>query len=211
MGIITSGILGPISGKVGPVVGGSWKGIAYLRQLPASVANPQTAAQTAQRTKLSNIVAFAKQVLTTVIKPLNDRFASGQSGYNRFVSANIALFAAAIPSPAASLVISEGSLLDADVDTVTATDASTVVRCEWTDNSGTGNAQATDQAYCVWLNETTGAIIAQTANTDRDSELIVGAMDANSASGDVVRAYLAFRTANGFLASNTTTGTVTVA
>lgn len=34
MGKINQGILGGFSGKVGTVVGGSWKGTAYMRGLP---------------------------------------------------------------------------------------------------------------------------------------------------------------------------------
>lgn len=34
MAKLTKGIFGPISGKLGPVVGASWKGIAYLREAP---------------------------------------------------------------------------------------------------------------------------------------------------------------------------------
>ena len=51
MGKISQGILGGVSGKVGNVVGGSWKGIDYLKIMPASVANPQTPAQMDQRSK----------------------------------------------------------------------------------------------------------------------------------------------------------------
>jgi hypothetical protein len=40
MGKINQGILGGFSGKVGNVVGGSWKGIEYMRVIPASIANP---------------------------------------------------------------------------------------------------------------------------------------------------------------------------
>ncbi|MGF1925182.1 MAG: DUF6266 family protein [Bacteroidia bacterium] len=34
MAKITKGILGPISGKIGPVIGSSWKGIHYLKTAP---------------------------------------------------------------------------------------------------------------------------------------------------------------------------------
>ena len=39
MGVISQGILGGVSGKVGNVVGASWKGIDYLRIKPSNVAN----------------------------------------------------------------------------------------------------------------------------------------------------------------------------
>ena len=37
MGKINQGILGGFSGKVGTVVGGSWKGTAYMRGLPTLI------------------------------------------------------------------------------------------------------------------------------------------------------------------------------
>jgi hypothetical protein len=45
MGTIKKGVLGGFSGKVGSVVGASWKGIDYIRSLPASVKNPRTEGQ----------------------------------------------------------------------------------------------------------------------------------------------------------------------
>ena len=51
MGTIKKGVLGGFSGKVGTVVGASWKGIDYIRSLPASVKNPRTEGQVTQRTK----------------------------------------------------------------------------------------------------------------------------------------------------------------
>ena len=63
MATIKQGILGAFSGKVGSVVGSSWKGIAIMKALPASVANPRTAKQVIQRSKMSSAVAFAKEVL----------------------------------------------------------------------------------------------------------------------------------------------------
>ena len=44
MGTISKGILGGFSGKVGTVIGGNWKGIDYMRSIPASVSNPRTPA-----------------------------------------------------------------------------------------------------------------------------------------------------------------------
>ncbi|MDD2265168.1 MAG: DUF6266 family protein, partial [Bacteroidales bacterium] len=45
MGTIKQGILGGFSGKVGNIVGASWRGIDYIRSMPASVRNPRTVAQ----------------------------------------------------------------------------------------------------------------------------------------------------------------------
>ena len=52
MGKIAQGILGGLSGKVGNVIGGSWKGIDYIRIKPSSVANPRTVGQVNQSNKV---------------------------------------------------------------------------------------------------------------------------------------------------------------
>lgn len=89
MGKIKRGILGGFQGKVANVVGTSWKGIAVMKALPLSVANPRTVGQVNQRNKFQRIVEAASILLAKYVKPLNDRFAQGQSGYNLFVSRNI--------------------------------------------------------------------------------------------------------------------------
>ena len=88
MGKIIGGILGNFSGKVGNVVGGSWKGIGTLRAYNPVVSNPRTNAQVNNRDRFSIITAMASDLLSTVIKPCWDRFAVQMSGYNYFCSVN---------------------------------------------------------------------------------------------------------------------------
>lgn len=88
MGIIKQGILGGFSGKVGSVVGTSWKGRAVMKALPLSVANPQTFEQTENRTQFKGVVQFASIINASMIIPLMNRFAGNVSGNNKFVSLN---------------------------------------------------------------------------------------------------------------------------
>lgn len=115
MGIIKRGILGGFSNKVGNVVGSSWKGIATMRVLPLSVANPRTAAQIAVRNAFSRITALASAGLTGFVKPLNDRFAVRMSGYNRFIQLNTNAFDASGVFVPENLVISQGRLGETEV------------------------------------------------------------------------------------------------
>ena len=62
MGTIKQGILGGFSGKVGNVIGGSWKGISYMRSRAQSVSNPKTVGQVGQRTKFSTVMAVLKVI-----------------------------------------------------------------------------------------------------------------------------------------------------
>ena len=67
MGTIKKGIMGGFSGKVGNIVGASWKGIAYIRSLPASVHNPRTEKQVTQRTRFSLMGRLLK-MLTPILR-----------------------------------------------------------------------------------------------------------------------------------------------
>lgn len=210
MGVIKQGILGGFSGKVAGVVGTSWKGIAVMKSLPQSVSNPQTAGQVAQRTLFSNAVAFAGNILSEVIKPLWDRFASKMSGYNNFIKTNISLFAAALPSPAASLVISTGKMASTSIASLAVTNGSPDCILTWLDDSGEGYKLASDIPYVVIVNETQGTIQGFETSDRRDDAGTTVTMDENNVTSDVVNAYLAFKRSDGTIVSNTSFITETV-
>ena len=88
MGIIKRGILGGVSNKIGNVVGSSWKGIATLRSLPLSVANPNTQEQKTNRNSFSIMSKLGSDVLATVCQPLWNRDAKQMSGFNAYVKEN---------------------------------------------------------------------------------------------------------------------------
>lgn len=88
MGIIKRGILGGVANKIGNVVGSSWKGIATLRSLPLSVANPRTLAQRTNRNSFSLFSKLGSDVLATVCQPLWNRDAKQMSGFNAYVMYN---------------------------------------------------------------------------------------------------------------------------
>lgn len=110
MGIIKQGILGGFSGKVGSVVGTSWKGRAVMKAMPLSVANPRTTGQVNQRSKFSGCVALAKELLGGSIATFDNPFAGNVSGYNRFVARNVDAFNAGGALNPTNLKISEGVL-----------------------------------------------------------------------------------------------------
>ena len=201
--VIKQGILGGFSGKVAGVVGSSWKGIAVMKSLPLSVANPKTAGQIAQRTKFSNSVAFAGYILATVIKPLWDRFASQMSGYNEFVATNLALFAAWKPSVAASLIISKGKMAASAIATAGVTAASKDVVLTWVDDSDEGFKLAEDIAYVVIVNETQEVIEGFETVATRELETVTVTMQADAVAANTVNCYLAFKRADGTVVSNT--------
>lgn len=202
MGVIKRGILGGFSGSVGNVVGSSWKGIATMKSKPLSVANPNTAAQVAQRTKMTNIVAAAKEILQSIIKPLNDRFASGQSGYNLFVQRNIDLFATVMANPPGDLIIAAGPVALTPDMAVVADASGDTVTCTWTDNTGDGNALGTDELYVYYENDDQQYRVGVATGIARSVEVAV-IPDTVMATGNTLNLYFAWRRADGSQVSDT--------
>ena len=88
MAKLTSGILGPVSGKIGGIVGANWKGTRYARAYVVPGAS-NTAAQLAQRARFAEVIIPAKYFVTRIFNPYYDKFLSKVSGFNRYVSENI--------------------------------------------------------------------------------------------------------------------------
>jgi len=84
MGKIRQGILGPVSGKIGQIVGASWKGIDYIRAYVVP-GNPNTVAQQAERALFANIVGLAHAALGPVLQVYWDPFLRKISGWSHFI------------------------------------------------------------------------------------------------------------------------------
>ncbi len=70
MGTIKQGILGGFSGKVGTVIGSSWKGISYMKGRAQSIKNPKTAAQVMQRNFFAQLTSLASQLSDDQLRSL---------------------------------------------------------------------------------------------------------------------------------------------
>lgn len=110
MARLKRGILGGISGKVANVIGGSWKGIDYVRSMPLSVANPKTVGQVLQRSKMALIVFMAQMFQSDLFPKFWNRFAAGMSGFNAFVKTNISHIGADLVPAFDEFVYSRGKL-----------------------------------------------------------------------------------------------------
>lgn len=159
MGIIKQGILGGFKNKVGSVVGSSWKGLATMRALPLSVANPKTATQVANRTRFSSCARFASEILAGIIKPLMDRFALHMSGYNMFTQLNKDVWEDPNAPVWADLVISKGRMLQA----ANVSYSGPIASGGFTYQSPAGDKYAlpTDKVYALVINETKGSVVFQ--------------------------------------------------
>ena len=157
----TGGILGTQHGKVGPVVGSTWKRIPVYRAYNKFVRNPKTAAQTENRTKFS----FSVELARIFSKAVNFGFrhkadSESKTPRNIFVSKNFSLVTVTDGEPSIptaslqNLLLAEGPMEQPPLATPTASALNiSVVLDEW---DGTGLALPSDRiaivAYCPGKN-----------------------------------------------------------
>jgi hypothetical protein len=203
MGKIPQGILGSLSGKVGSIIGGSWKGIDYIRIKPASVANPRTEGQVNQRNKFTITLEYL-QATSDFIKVGYKAFAVKKTEFNAAMSyvLNNAVggIAPNFTIDYSLALLSRGSLssvLNGSTDLATPGQ----VTFDWDDNSAEGNANATDKAMVLVYNPSKKESVSILDGVDRTvgSQVIT---IPNTYAGDTVELFMAFVSADGTQVSN---------
>jgi hypothetical protein len=215
MGRISQGVLGGFSGKVGNVVGGSWKGIDYMRIKPASVANPRTQGQVDQRSKFSVVLNFLKP-MSEFLRVGFKLYAKKMSQFNSAMSYNLNHAVTGtypdftIDYPNA--LVSHGQLNGAAGAAVASANPA-VVDFTWEDNSGPGRSKAntTDKAMLLVYNASKGIAVYNLEGASRDT----GAQSLDvpaDFSGNEVQAFMAFISEDGSQVSDSVyVGSVAVA
>lgn len=213
MGTIKQGILGGFSGKVGTVVGASWKGIAYMRSMAQSVKDRRSSRQVAHRAKFAMLIDLLKQFTDFIgfsfrecARKMTEFNAAFQINYNNGV---ISGTYPSLTIDASKIVVARGSLTG--VPSATAEISGGMAKISWTDNSGEGDALATDKALLVFYNITKNQVVAfaNTGKTRTNGSYSTSVVDAWA--GDSVACYLAFQKADGSVVSDSVyAGTVTL-
>lgn len=151
MARITKGILGGFSGKVGTIVGASWRGQDIIRSTPKPSSRPPSEKQLLQQNKFKLVISFLQP-----LKNIQNRYFGSGSGSksrtNMAVSYTISeavQIVADVPEILfTKVLITKGDL--AGFQNVTAApQAAQVLRLTWEDNSVHGNANATDRVNLV--------------------------------------------------------------
>lgn len=200
--VIKRGILGGFSNKIGNVVGTSWKGIAVMKSLPLSVANPRTLAQLNQRGRFANLSSMGSSILAPIIKPLWDRFAQQESGFNEFMRTNMEAMDEAGNPDIETFQISKGKMNAVNPTTVVADASASTVVVTWPTTLTDAYADPTDLAYiAVWNHNGTvlrgfGGTVPRSAGT---ATVSVPSMIA----GEPTDVFLAFKRVDGTVVSNT--------
>ena len=213
MGKINQGILGGVSGQVGNVIGGTWKGIDYLRIKPSSVANPRTEGQIDQRSKFSTVLKFL-QPMTDFLRVGFKQYANKMTQFNAAMSYNLNnAITGAYPNfmvDYASALVSRGNLTGAANGAASSPSAGDV-QITWDDNSGSGSAQATDKALIVLLNTTRQEAVFTTAGPARSAGTETISVPSEY-TGEDVEVFLGFISEDGSKVANSSyLGSVAVA
>lgn len=196
MGVIKRGLLGGVSGKVANVVGGSWKGIAYVRALPLSVANPDTEKQKQQRGAFANVLLVAQACAGNIIKPFWNQYAQRMSGFNLFQKTNIKAFDKDGLSDADKFTVTTGDLTSATPAKDTWNNSTKELSISWVDNSGEGNAVAEDKAIIGVYNDVQKSWTFAVTIAERSTEsATIELPDANTAQN--VTVFLSFQNSKG--------------
>lgn len=196
MAILSNGILGGFSGKIGNVVGGSWKGINYIR-VKTTPSNPKTEKQVAQRTKFTTALGFL-QPMTAFLRTGYKLFTAKQTAFNAAMSQVLtnAIIGEApdVTIDYAKAQVSAGTLSPAVNGAFTYDNGE--ITLTWDDNSGSGSAKATDKSMYVILNPAQSDAVYETSGAARSIKKQVVDLPAEWV-GDTVQIYLSFITEDG--------------
>ncbi len=159
MGTINKGILGGFSGKVGTVIGGTWKGIDYMRSKSDYRNTNPSEAQLAQQLKFGLCIRFVSSMNGLVERTFGN-YAIKKTGINSALSYTLRN-AVTGTYPVFSIsnadaLVSRGDLPNVLAPAITM-GAGSILSFSWTDYSGVGIAKPTDKAvlaaYCPELNQ----------------------------------------------------------
>ncbi|WP_234573600.1 DUF6266 family protein [Rhodohalobacter sp. 614A] len=198
MARLTSGILGGISGTVGNVVGGRWRGIDYIRSKPASVKNPNTEAQQQQRMRFKLVIQFLRKISPLVNIGLSNG-SNNRTPMNRGMSLNLKeAITGTFPDLEINwekLIFSQGNLA---MGTNAAADLSVAdtVTITWENTQSTSSSSDTDGALVLLSNTDRDEVVYSLHGASR----VDGQVDVDIPqewSGENIACYLSFRSETG--------------
>jgi hypothetical protein len=203
MGKIKQGILGGFSGKVGSTIGSSWKGLAIMKSMPLSVAQPLTHKKEYAKGIFGWVVSYAKPINSDVLKKLLNSNGQRMSAFNRFIQLNRNNFNYSGILPETPLIISQGNLSIKDIGlSAIRQDESTLI-ATWVDNSHLGLGNPDDKIFGIILSDyhLTSAPILNSAI--RSDQTMVIHLPSNWIQTDEFILCMAFTTENGLIKSDT--------
>ncbi len=202
MATFKQGVLGGFSGKVGPVIGTSWKGKAVIRARALSHNDANTVAQQQIRSKFKMLIQFASVSYGFISVGLKKQ-ATDVTEMNTAMSLNFENgFTGTWPNYELNytkLVLSRGKI-DNPYNAAAQVQGNDL-NFSWTDNSGIGNALENDKVMFLIYNTSKKQAVYDTAASDRSSRQTTYTLP-TSWTGDTIEVYFAMHRADGDEASN---------
>jgi hypothetical protein len=171
MSVVSNPLIGHARQKIGNAVFSTWKGIDVLKTKPISVANPQTDAQTMQRSAFSQMVA-AFRLMPSVIRAGFKKLAVKQSEFNAFTSANLKNAFDFTEPPSATFVpgefiISKGTISATAINTTSFVDGTQIATITWDSSSLQPGQSNTDIAILCVYNQGKNSFAGTVSSTVR--------------------------------------------
>ena len=197
MGTINKGILGGFSGKVGNVVGGTWKGIDYMRSKSSRRNFTPTQPQLEQQLKFTEAIRFV-QTMSGLVEISFRNFAIRKTGINSALSYTLKnAITGTYPLYTiqyADALVSRGDLPNVLAPAVVS-GAGSILTWSWTDNSGVGIAKPTDKAMLVAYCPALKQCIYTTGSASRSA--LTDSLNLAAFSGQDVYTWIGFISDNG--------------
>lgn len=203
MGKLQGGILGIMTGKVGGVVGSTWKDKNTLRSYRASIAVNNTAKAVAAKDVFSQCVAKAIQINGVIGRDLWQRFEKSQSGYNALVAQFRAAYGANNNFNESNLILSKGKIEETAIVSTDIAQTGKAITVTWAITT-TGYQLSTDVPYVVLLSSD-GLVLKAYSGEDFGKTRASGTITVPNfeAGGNYNKqVYLMFRRADGTMVSN---------
>lgn len=197
MGKLLNGINGPFSGKVGTVVGTTWRGIPVIRSRPTRRKTGFSPLELQQQAKFSLMNKFLRP-LNALLNETFKQVAVQMTGFNKAFSYNVKN---AITGLHPDLAVDYTMVLLGRGDLPNAASPSAASSLEgkldfkWTDNSGKGKALASDKAFVAAYNEELNKWKYSLDAAARRAGSC--ALDATEFKGKAVHTYIGFISADG--------------
>lgn len=204
MARLSKGILSPIQGKVGTVIGSSWKDVDYIRSLPKRNKNAkQSDAQEEHRAKFRMGIRFIRALsqLLTVSYQDNGSTTNRNSAMKDLMAQSIGGVYPNYTIDYSTVQVARGSLKKADNPAVVA-GAAGKLNFSWTDTSGLGNGTSSDKAILAAYSPEVGEFMFSVDGATRADEEAI--LDVRFFSGKEVHTWMSFRSANGKIVADST-------
>ena len=206
MGIIRQGILGGFKGKTGTVIGGTWKGISYMRGLSISQHDSKTEAQLLQRAKFKMMVSTLR-TMSPVVNIGFKYYAERMTCRNAAMKYNIrACLTGTAPENLQInwelLTFALGPLTSPSQMDVTYDSRVSTFVVSWSNEAGLAEAHDDDVALVLVYNATKSEAISVLQGTKRSDLTISILRPQYWKEGDECNVYLAFTSNDGDIISN---------